>query len=297
MANEPKKEKGHSHEERKREKNKKERRKTAQPSVEPKKKRVDTKEESVILMGPAYTQEESAMQSISDILPEQDLFEEETQNYYEEQPTVESEVHHHKNRKKHRAGTLRFVLGTVLILIGLAYLAGNIGLFVFNTVNAPILEFWPLILIFFGLFVVYSKRLWGKIMGIALAFLIIGIVFSVLLNDGRIINEQLSGNIIQEKREVDLFTSVAFLGVGDLVIKQGKEVSVIIKADSSIIENIKTEVLDGQLHLSSPRSLIDRLFYRTASPTFLVTVINLEAIRLTGPGSVQSTGINADKKS
>ena len=295
MAKEPKKEKGRSHEERKGKKNKKEGRKTALTSSESKKKRVDTKEESVILMGPAYTEEESAMQSISDILPEQDLFEEETQNYYGEQPTVVSEVHHHKNRKKHRAGTFRFVLGIIFIFVGLAYLAGNLGLFTFNTVDAPILEFWPLILIFFGLFVVYSERLWGKIMGIALALLIIGTVFSVLLNDGRIISEQLSGDIIEEKREVGLFTSVALLGAGNLVIKQGKEVSLIVKADASVIDKIKAEVLDGQLHLSFPRSLMGRLFFRTAAPTYLVTVIDLTAIRLTGSGSVQSTDINVDK--
>ena len=142
---------------------------------------------------------------------------------------------------------------------------------------------------------VYSGRVWGKIMGVVLALAVVVIVLGVLLNDGRIIGESLSGNIIGQKREIDPFTSVDLLGAGDLVIKQGKKVSLIVKADAGVIDDIKVEVLDGQLHLSFPRSLMERLFYRTAAPTYLVTVIDLEAIRLTGSGSVQSTGINADK--
>lgn len=294
MAKEPRGKHEHPGEGGKKEKDKKTESETVQSRAESKnKKKKERDEESVILMGPAYTEEENTMQSISDVLP--DLFKEESaQGLYGEPPTVESqEIHHHQGRKRHRFVAPRFFLGVVFIFVGVVYLGRNLELF--DTVNVDVLKFWPLILIFFGLVVVYFWKGWGKIIGVASALLVVVIVFSMLFGDGRIIGGRLSGNIIEEKREAAPFTSIVFLGAGNLVIKQGKEVSLTVKADASIIDSIKTEVLDGELRLSASRSLLEILLYRKAVSTYLVTVTDLEAVYLTGSGSVQSTGINADK--
>ena len=94
---------------------------------------------------------------------------------------------------------------------------------------------------------------------------------------------------------MESFTSIVFLGAGYLIIEQGNEASLIVRADENVIENIKTEVLDKELNLTISRSLTDIFLYRKTIPTYIVTVTELDKITIIGSGSVQSNGISTDK--
>ena len=52
-----------------------------------------------------------------------------------------------------------------------------------------------------------------------------------------------------EERDVSGFDEIYFSGMGNLVIEQGDEESLIIEADDNIIDLIETEVRGGELHI------------------------------------------------
>lgn len=98
-----------------------------------------------------------------------------------------------------------------------------------------------------------------------------------------------SGEIVTETRQVDSFDSIELRGSGDLTISIGDDVSVIVEADSAMIDRITTTVDDGRLVLDQEGGQLfgDRV-------AFDVTIPALEGIFLTGSGSVEAEGVEGD---
>lgn len=292
MAKEPKEKSYRSDKEDKQKKTgKKAESETAKSKEVSETKKEEKRDESVILMGPAHTEEEGTMKPIADVLP--DLFEEDSfEHLYEEMPAIESKEESKVESTKHKLNFGRFFLGTVLVFVGLVYLGENLELF--NIVSVNILELWPLFLIILGLSVLFSRGRLGKLAAVVTIILTITIGLGIALGGVGIVN-QLSGNVIEEKRDVAFFTDISLIGAGRLIIEQGAEQSLIVRADENIIENVRTEVSEGELKLEVNRSLTSSLLYGNIDPTYIVTVVELDKVNVIGSGSIQGDFFRTDK--
>ena len=101
-----------------------------------------------------------------------------------------------------------------------------------------------------------------------------------------------SGVVVTETREVQGFCEVLLSGIGTLTIEFGDQESVIIEAEDNIISIIETEVVGDRLTIgfSRPGTIVP-----TKSVRFYLTVVNLNAIDLSGAGSIVAYGIDTDR--
>ncbi|HMO13518.1 MAG TPA: head GIN domain-containing protein [Pirellulaceae bacterium] len=64
-----------------------------------------------------------------------------------------------------------------------------------------------------------------------------------------------SGNVVSETRDLTPFKKITFSGAGSLVIEAGKNPDFRIELDDNLLEYIATEVVDGNLRISSIEKL------------------------------------------
>jgi hypothetical protein len=95
-----------------------------------------------------------------------------------------------------------------------------------------------------------------------------------------------------ETREVQGFSEVSLSGVGTLTIEPGDRESLIIEAEDNIISIIETEVVGDRLTISFRRPVT---IVPTKSIRFNLTVVNLDAVDLSGAGSIVAYGIRTDR--
>lgn len=97
-----------------------------------------------------------------------------------------------------------------------------------------------------------------------------------------------SGDVVEEKREVSGFDRVQLDGVGELILAQGENESLLIEAEDNLMQYIKSSVRGDQL-------IIDIQSRRPLVPTepikFYVTMKEIEGVAVDGAGSVHSEGI------
>jgi hypothetical protein len=103
-----------------------------------------------------------------------------------------------------------------------------------------------------------------------------------------------SGNVQTEERQARDFSAISLNGFGKLIIEQSGAESLSITADDNILPLITSEVRNGTLHLGFKD---ERPINNVNDITFRVTVSNLEAIELSGAGSVEATNIDTDQLS
>ncbi|MBS9768657.1 MAG: DUF2807 domain-containing protein [Flavobacteriaceae bacterium] len=106
--------------------------------------------------------------------------------------------------------------------------------------------------------------------------------------DSKLLAEKKKGNseVVEEVRAVADFSKIAVSGAIDVVLKQGKEQSVVVKTDSNLQENLTTVVEEGLLKLET-KGLIQN--YETL--TVFVTVKDLKGIVASGATTVLGSGI------
>ncbi len=106
--------------------------------------------------------------------------------------------------------------------------------------------------------------------------------------DSKLLSEKKKGNskVVEEVRAVADFSKISVSGAIDVVLKQGKEQSVVVKTDSNLQENLVTFVDDGLLKLET-KGLIQN--YETL--TVFVTVRELRGIVASGATTVLGSGI------
>ena len=99
-----------------------------------------------------------------------------------------------------------------------------------------------------------------------------------------------SGTIGQETRDISGITAVEVTGDGHLSIEQTGVESLSIETDDNLLDRVSTDVVDGTLVLE-PRGIINP----TNGIAYRLTVATLEAITVTGSGTVEVTGLDAQR--
>lgn len=96
-----------------------------------------------------------------------------------------------------------------------------------------------------------------------------------------------SGIAATQTRDVTAFNSVELAGANNVVIRVGKEQSVLVKADDNLLNRVTTDVKSGTLVIgNTPGS------FTTKTPmSVAVTVPSLDALTLTGSGNILVRGI------
>ncbi|MEM8857458.1 MAG: head GIN domain-containing protein [Chloroflexota bacterium] len=100
-----------------------------------------------------------------------------------------------------------------------------------------------------------------------------------------------SGNVVEEGREVAQFDRVALDGMGEIILTQGDETSVVIEAEDNLMEYIKTSVRGDELiiNIQSRRPLLP-----TEPLKFYVTTPNIEGVSIDGLGALTAEEIDTD---
>jgi hypothetical protein len=103
-----------------------------------------------------------------------------------------------------------------------------------------------------------------------------------------------SGNVVTEARDVSGFNAVAIGGAGVLTITVGSEEALTVTADDNLLEHIETKVEEGRLTIGRTREAW-RLDLRPSAPIrYDLTVVELEAIAVSGAGSVVADSLSAE---
>jgi hypothetical protein len=101
-----------------------------------------------------------------------------------------------------------------------------------------------------------------------------------------------SGDIKTEERDVSGFHKVYLEGIGNLIITQGDEESLVIEADDNIIPLIKTDVFGHRLTIGFKRGYN---FIPISKIKYHLTVIDLDEISLSGAGDIDCDDFNTDQ--
>lgn len=100
-----------------------------------------------------------------------------------------------------------------------------------------------------------------------------------------------NGEIIQQQREVDVFTEVSIIGAFTTTIDQAQTSSVDLYAESNIIPIIRTDVTSQQLRII----VQDGNCYNTSQAVEVyITAPDYERINIDGSGSVQINNLDLD---
>jgi len=101
-------------------------------------------------------------------------------------------------------------------------------------------------------------------------------------------------NQVSENRDVSGFDRVSLAGTGHLTIEPGDRESLRIKADAEVMADITTAVRDGELTIGRKWGGLRSVFGSSRSPNFFLTVKELNAIAVSGAGTVVGSRLCAD---
>jgi hypothetical protein len=101
-----------------------------------------------------------------------------------------------------------------------------------------------------------------------------------------------SGNLTSEPRTVSGFTAVSLSGSGHLILEQTGTEALTITAEDNILPYLTSEVSGTQLRLG-PKS--NTSLQTTQEITYRLTVKSLDALEVTGSGTVEAQGIKAER--
>jgi hypothetical protein len=101
-----------------------------------------------------------------------------------------------------------------------------------------------------------------------------------------------SGDVQTENRDVPSFTAIDLEGSGDVTIRQSAFQGVSVEADENVLPLVKTEVVDGVLHLGFVRGAhvthLTRLSFSVAAP-------RVDGITISGSGNARTaTSVRTD---
>ena len=103
-----------------------------------------------------------------------------------------------------------------------------------------------------------------------------------------------SGKVVEEDRVIKDFSEITLSGMGNLILEQGDAEGLKIQAEDNLIQYIKVEVNKGKLEIGIQPGV-------SISPTkpinYHLKIKTLEAINLTGNGTIESPGVVARKLS
>jgi hypothetical protein len=114
------------------------------------------------------------------------------------------------------------------------------------------------------------------------------LMLSVMLGACSILGERGSGTMAIETRDVSGFSEVDLSGSGTVLVSVTGTESLTVEAEDNILPLLTTEVRDGRLVLGASQSISP-----TRDIVYTVTVINLEAVTVSGSGSVTAVDVAA----
>ncbi len=97
-----------------------------------------------------------------------------------------------------------------------------------------------------------------------------------------------NGNLEKQERSLSDFNGIEVRGGIDLHVRQGDQCKVVIETDENLQEYIITELESGILHIYVQK---DARIYRSNAMDAYVTVNQLNSLKVTGGGDVQSQGM------
>jgi len=201
------------------------------------------------------------------------------------------EIHHHHYHEYRGFNLGRFLLGMIVVVVGLAYLAKTTGWINFNF-NVQWLNLWPLLIIFIGLSLISFRGWAGALLGIFISLLVLAfvalLIFNVLSPSWNI---QGSGNVKTEERAVSDFNKISFSGVGNLIIEQGDKETLKIEAEDNIVPKIQTRVDDRTLKIDYEWNWFSFSFHPSKPINIYVTVKDLQKIEGSGATTIKSQSI------
>lgn len=100
-----------------------------------------------------------------------------------------------------------------------------------------------------------------------------------------------SGDIETKTVEVSGFDEVVISGIGNLIIEQGSEESLIIEADDNILPLIEAKVFGGRLTIGMKRGFN---FIPNSNIKFYLTAIDLDIISANGAGDIDGEEFSTD---
>jgi len=121
----------------------------------------------------------------------------------------------------------------------------------------------------------------------ALAVVTIGIALLLVYSGSSNSGVQGSGVAVTQTRTVATFTSLDLAGSNNITITVGRPQSIVIHADSNLINHVTTQVMAGTLVIGDTGSFTAR------TPMSVdVSVPSLTALTLSGSGQISATGIS-----
>jgi Putative auto-transporter adhesin, head GIN domain len=100
-----------------------------------------------------------------------------------------------------------------------------------------------------------------------------------------------SGTEASENRPVDSFSRLSLSGEADVVVSVGGAQRVTVRGDDNLLEEVRTEVDDGELEISQPGNVDLK---PKAGLTVEITLPDLEAVNVSGAGDVRVEGLRGD---
>ena len=98
-----------------------------------------------------------------------------------------------------------------------------------------------------------------------------------------------SGKVVEENRVITNFTDITLSGIGDLIIEQGDSEGLKIEAEDNLIQYLRVEVNKGKLVIGVQPGIT---LHPTKPITYHLKVKSIEAINLTGNGSIETAGLS-----
>jgi hypothetical protein len=116
------------------------------------------------------------------------------------------------------------------------------------------------------------------------------LMLSFMLGACSILGERGSGTMAIEAREVSGFSEVDLSGSGTVLVSVTGTESLTIEAEDNILPLLTSEVRDGRLILGAKQSISP-----TRDIVYTVTVISLEAVAVSGSGSITAIDVDANR--
>jgi hypothetical protein len=104
-----------------------------------------------------------------------------------------------------------------------------------------------------------------------------------------------SGNVVTEDRTVSNFNRVSLTGVGEVIITQGEEESLTVRADDNIMPYIKTEVKNGTLILGFTDEVKNKHMRPSKRINFNLSLKDVTGLDISGAGDVNVASLDTDR--
>ena len=127
-----------------------------------------------------------------------------------------------------------------------------------------------------------NKRIYIPTILLLVALLVSGCGFQIVSG---------SGKVAAETRNVSNFSSIRLAGIGDVIVTQGKNISVRIEAEDNLIPYFETTVQGNTLNIGMKNEYTGVSLHPTQPIKFYVTTPEIDAVTLAGSGNIITSDV------